>query len=94
VIALCKAFQEGRMDRAWALQKVVLDQIPPMLSRVAAQTMGGTLAHSGIGFTKEKFRLMSGIDLGPPLPPYAPASEQEKAKAKKDVEAVKKILQS
>lgn len=92
VMELCKAFREGRTDRAWALQKVVLDQIPPMLSRVAAQTMGGTLAHSGIGFIKEKFRLMSGIDLGPPLPPYEPASEQEKAKAKREVGAIKEIL--
>jgi dihydrodipicolinate synthase/N-acetylneuraminate lyase len=93
VVALCRAFREGRMERAWALQKVVLDQIPPLLSRVAAQAMGGNLAHSGIGFVKEKFRQMSGIDLGPPLPPYEPASEQERVKAQKDAQVIKGILQ-
>jgi 4-hydroxy-tetrahydrodipicolinate synthase len=93
VMALYKAFQEGRMERAWSLQKAVLDQVPLLLPRVASQAMGGSIAHSGIGFIKEKFRLMSGIDLGPPLPPYEPASEQEKAKAKKDVEVIKRLLQ-
>ena len=93
MVALCKAFREGRMERAWSLQKVVLDQIPLMLPRVASQAMGGSIAHSGIGFIKEKFKLMSGIDLGPPLPPYEPASEQEKAKAKRDVEVLQRILQ-
>ncbi|MEW6665380.1 MAG: hypothetical protein AB1512_09180 [Thermodesulfobacteriota bacterium] len=93
VVALYEAFLEGRMDRAWSLQKVVLDQVPLSLPRVASQAMGGTIAHSGIGFIKEKFRLMSGIDLGPPIPPYEPASEQEKAKAKRDVEVIRRILQ-
>ena len=91
-VALYRAFRAGRMERAWQLQKAVLAQVPLMLPRTASLAMGASLAHSGIGYIKARFGLMSGIDIGPPMPPYEPADEHERSRAAKEIEALKRIV--
>jgi len=90
--ALYRAFSAGDVARAWSLQKTVLAQCPLILPRAASQAMGGHVAHSGIGYMKEKFRQISGIDLGPPMPPHEPANPDEAAKARADVEALRRAI--
>lgn len=41
--------------------------------------------HSAVGYMKAKISIMSGIDMGPPLPPYLPASEEEREKARRAI---------
>lgn len=90
--ALHRAFNAGDMNRAWTLQKTILKQCPLILPRAASQGQGGHVAHSGIGFMKEKFRQISGIDLGPPMPPHEAAGPGEIAKAREDIAALQRAL--
>ena len=90
--ALYRAFCAGDMARAWSLQKTILAQCPLILPRAASQAMGGHVAHSGIGFMKEKFKQISGIDLGPPIPPHQAAGPEEVAKARADIEALRRAV--
>ncbi len=54
--------------------------------------MGSRIDHSAVGYMKAKFSIMSGIDIGPPMPPYQAASESEIQKARSGIEKIKKIL--
>ena len=90
--ALHRAFSAGDMRRAWSLQKTILAQCPLILPRAASQAMGGHAAHSGIGYMKEKFRQISGIDLGSPMPPHEAASADEIVKARADIEALQRAV--
>jgi dihydrodipicolinate synthase/N-acetylneuraminate lyase len=54
--------------------------------------MGSKIDHSGIGYLKARFSLMSGIDLGPPMPPYRPASEAEVEKVKKGIQSLEALI--
>jgi dihydrodipicolinate synthase/N-acetylneuraminate lyase len=54
--------------------------------------MGSKIDHSGIGYLKARFSLMSGIDMGPPMPPYRPASAAEIEKAKKGIQSLEALI--
>jgi len=90
--ATYKAFRAGDTERAWALQKAIVEQSPLLIPRTASLAMGSRIDHSGIGYLKSRFSLMSGIDIGPPVPPYLPASAGEIEKAKKGIEKFEKLL--
>lgn len=87
------AFKAGDMKKAWALQKEIVAQSPLLIPRIAAMAMGAGLDHSAVGYMKAKFSIMSGIDMGPPLPPYLPASKDELEKAKKGIAALNRMLE-
>jgi hypothetical protein len=80
------------MKKAWNLQKEMVAQSPLLIPRIAAMAMGAVIDHSVVGFMKAKFSLMSGIDMGPPLPPYLPASKNELEKAKKGIARLNQVL--
>jgi 4-hydroxy-tetrahydrodipicolinate synthase len=84
--AIFEAFTGGEMDKAWDLQKAIAEQSPLLIPRVASTVMGSKIDHSGIGYLKARFSLLSGIDIGPPLPPHRPASKAEVERAKKGIE--------
>ncbi len=95
VPAMCatyEAFKRGNMNRAWELQKAIAAQSPLLIPRVASSTMGSKMDRSGIGSLKARFSLMSGIDLGPPMPPYGPASEAEVEKAKQGIRSLEALI--
>ena len=90
--ATYEAFKAGNMERAWELQKAIAVQSPLLMPRTASLAMGSKTDHSGIGYLKSRFSLMSGIDIGPPMPPYHPASEAEIKKAKKGIHKLEALI--
>ena len=90
--ATYEAFKSGNMNRAWELQKAIIAQSPLLIPRTASSTTGNKIDHSGIGYLKARFSLMSGIDIGPPMPPYFPASEAEVEKAKNGIRSLEALL--
>jgi len=93
--AMCatyEAFKAGNMTMAWELQKAIAAQSPLLIPRTASSGMGTRIDHSGIGYLKARFSLLSGIDIGPPLPPYRPASKTEIEKAKKGIRELETLL--
>ena len=91
MIAVHDAFKKGEVDKAWHLQQVIISQSPLLIPRTAGLVMGSRIDHSGLGYMKAKFFHMSGIDLGPPLPPYKPATDAENEKARKAVAELNKF---
>ena len=89
--ATYNAFKNGDMTKAWQLQQIIMSQSPLLIPRTAAMAMGSRIDHSVVGYMKAKFYHMSGIDLGPPLPPYKPATDAEHQKAKKAVAELNKV---
>ncbi len=94
VAAVYKAFKQGDLERAWALQKAIVEQSPLLIPQTAGLFLGSPMSHSGIGYMKARFSLMSGIDIGPPIPPYKPASTGEIERAKKGIQKIDAIMQS
>jgi len=90
--ATYEAFKTGNMDRAWELQKAIAAQSPLLIPRAASSATGSKIDHSGIGYLKARFSLMSGIDIGPPMPPYRPASAAEVEKAKKGIQSLEALI--
>jgi 4-hydroxy-tetrahydrodipicolinate synthase len=90
--ATFEAFKAGKMARAWELQKAIAAQSPLLIPRTASLAMGNRIDHSGIAYLKSRFSLMSGIDIGPPMPPYRPASEAEIEKARKGIHIVEALI--
>lgn len=90
--AIYEAFKAGKTARAWELQSAIAAQSPLMVPRMASMVMGSKTDHSGIGYLKSRFSLLSGIDMGPPVPPYRPASGAEIEKAKKGIELMEALL--
>jgi 4-hydroxy-tetrahydrodipicolinate synthase len=90
--ATYEAFKAGKMERAWELQKAIVEQSPLLIPRTASLAMGSKIDHSGIGYLKCRFSMMSGIEMGPPLPPYRPASEAEIEKAKKGIRKLEALI--
>jgi 4-hydroxy-tetrahydrodipicolinate synthase len=93
--AMCviyEAFKAGDMARAWEVQKAIVEQSPLLIPRTASLAMGSRIDHSGIGYLKCRFSLQSGIDIGPPMPPYHPASEKEIEKAKKGIRKIEALI--
>jgi len=90
--AVYEAFKNGNMKRAWELQKAIAAQSPLLVPRTASSATGSRIDHSGIGYLKARFSLMSGIDMGPPVPPYSPASEAEVEKAKKGIRTIEALI--
>jgi dihydrodipicolinate synthase/N-acetylneuraminate lyase len=88
--AVYDAFKKGDMEKAWHLQQIIISQSPLLIPRTAGMAMGSRIDHSVVGYMKAKFFHMSGIDLGPPLPPYQPASDAENEKAKQAVAQLNK----
>jgi 4-hydroxy-tetrahydrodipicolinate synthase len=88
-VALYKAFKDGDMERAWALQDQLVDE-PPfvmlLIPGLAALSIGAKIPSSGIGYYKAKNSIVLGIDMGPPAPPYMPATEA-------DIKQIKKIAE-
>jgi hypothetical protein len=80
------------MARAWELQNAIAAQSPLLIPRIASMAMGSKSDHSGIGYLKTRFSLLSGIDIGPPMPPYRPASGGEIEKAKKGIQLMEALL--
>lgn len=91
MVAIHDAFKKGEMEKAWHLQQIIISQSPLLIPRTAAQAMGSRIDHSVVGYMKAKFFHMSGIDLGPPLPPYQPATEAEHQKAKRAVAELNRV---
>lgn len=89
--AVYDAFKSGDMTRAWQLQQIIISQSPLLIPRTAAMAMGSRIDHSVVGYMKAKFHHISGIDMGPPLPPYKPATEAENEKAKRAVAELNKV---
>lgn len=92
VCALYKAFKANHSERAWELQKAIAMQSPLLVPRTASSVMGSRIDHSGVGYLKARFSLMSGIDIGPPMPPYLPASPVEIEKARKGIRKIETLL--
>ena len=92
--ATYRAFKAGDMKRAWDLQKEIASQSPLLIPRIAAMAMGARMDHSAVGYMKAKFSIMSGIDMGPPIPPYLPASEEEIEKAKRGIARLNQIIEA
>lgn len=90
--AIYEAFKNQNMERAWELQKAIAAQSPLLVPRIASLAMGSKAEHSGIGYLKKRFSLMSGIDIGPPLPPHQPASGAEIEKAKKGIKKLEGLM--
>jgi dihydrodipicolinate synthase/N-acetylneuraminate lyase len=90
--AVYEAFKMGNTHRAWELQKAIAAQSPLLIPRAASSTMGSKVDHSGVGYLKARFSLMSGIDMGPPLPPYRRASAAEVEKAKKGIQVLEALI--
>lgn len=88
-VATYKAFKSGNIEKAWELQKRMVEQSPLLVPLTAAMALGSKVEHSGIGYQKAKFSILSGIDMGPPMPPYKPASEAELEKARQEIEKLK-----
>lgn len=93
VCATHKAFKAGNLARAWELQKAIAMQSPLLVPRTASSVMGSRIDHSGVGFLKARFSLMSGIDIGPPMPPYQPATPAEMEKARKGIRKIEQLLE-
>lgn len=91
MVAVHDAFKSGDMTRAWHLQQIIISQSPLLIPRTASMAMGSRIDHSVVGYMKAKFHHISGIDMGPPLPPYKPATEAENEKAKKGVAELNKV---
>ncbi len=85
MVAVYDAFKKGDMEKAWHLQKIIISQSPLLIPRTAGMAMGSRVDHSMVGYMKEKFHQISGIDLGPPLPPFKVATKPEKEKAKQAI---------
>ena len=90
--AIYDAFKEGNMGRAWELQSAIAAQSPLLVPRIASSGTGTRIPHSGIGYLKARFSLLSGIDIGPPLPPYRAASTEETEKAREAIREVETLL--
>jgi len=88
--ATYNAFKSGDLAKAWHLQQIIISQSPLLIPRTAAMAMGSRIDHSAVGYMKAKFYHMSGIDMGPPLPPYKPATQAEFEKAKQAVAELNK----
>lgn len=93
VCAMYETHKAGNLDRAWDLQKAIALQSPLLVTRTASSVMGGRVDHSGVGYLKARFSLMSGIDIGPPMPPYRPASAGEVEKARKGIRSIEELLE-
>ena len=91
MVAVYDTFKKGDMEKAWHLQQIIISQSPLLIPRTAAMAMGSRIDHSVVGYMKAKFFHMSGIDLGPPLPPYKAATEAENKKAKQAVAELNKV---
>jgi len=87
-----KAFTSGDMDRAWELQKAIVEQAPLLIPQTAGLFLGSKVVHSGIGYMKARFSIISGIDIGPPMPPYKPASKDEIERARKGIEKLRSMI--
>lgn len=90
--AVYDAFKQGDLQKAWTLQKVIISQSPLLIPRTAAMAMGSRIDHSAVGYMKAKFSLMSGIDIGPPLPPYMAATEAELEKARRAIDELASMI--
>ena len=90
--SLYEAFKAGRLARAWELQKAIALQSPFLIPRTASSVMGSRIDHSGVGYLKARFSLMSGIEIGPPMPPYLQASPAEMEKAGKGIRKIETLL--
>jgi 4-hydroxy-tetrahydrodipicolinate synthase len=90
--AIYEAFKAGKMERAWEVQKAIAEQSPLLIPRIASLGMGSRIEHSGVGYLKARFSLMSGIEMGPPMPPYGPASKSELEKAKKGIRKMEALI--
>jgi len=90
--AIFEAVKAGNTAKAWELQKAIAAQSPLLIPRTASMVMGNKSDHSGIGYLKARFSLASGIDIGPPMPPYRPASGAEIEKAKKGTRLMEALL--
>jgi len=80
------------MDRAWELQKAIVEQAPLLIPQTAGLFLGSKVVHSGIGYMKARFSIISGIDIGPPMPPYKPASKDEIERARKGIEKLRSMI--
>ena len=92
VVAAYKAFRSGDMERAWELQKLIVEQSPLLIPQVAGMVLGSKVEYSAIVFQKARFSMMTGIDMGPPAPPYKPASDAELEKARLGIEKAKSSI--
>ncbi|MBI4319318.1 MAG: dihydrodipicolinate synthase family protein [Chloroflexi bacterium] len=72
------AFKEKNWDRAWALQSRMTNERPLLTyPAIAEMTPGAKVTSSHMGYHKAKTSVVTGIEMGPPAPPYAPATEAE-----------------
>ncbi|MBO05984.1 MAG: hypothetical protein CMI58_02965 [Parcubacteria group bacterium] len=88
-LELDKAVKNGDIKKACDLQLALSASWPFLFSEaLAKQAYGAKIDSSGIGVQKLKASLCMGIDMGPPMQPFAPASEAEIAFAKASLESL------
>jgi 4-hydroxy-tetrahydrodipicolinate synthase len=81
------AVQKGDIKRACELQLMLSASWPFVFAEaLALQAYGAKIGSSGIGAMKAKASLCMGIDMGPPMRPFAPPTEAE-------IQAVKESLE-
>jgi len=77
-LELYNAINGGDIKRACELQLVLNGSWPLLMAEALATfAYGSKVETSIIGYCKAKASLCMGIDMGPPMPPFAPASEAE-----------------
>jgi dihydrodipicolinate synthase/N-acetylneuraminate lyase len=77
-LGVYNAIRAGDWDKAWKLQLTLTAEWPILMAEALAGRVFGAKVTSSIqGFTKAKASLAMGIEMGPPMPPYLPATEAE-----------------
>lgn len=85
-MAAYKAFKNKDMDRAWAIQSRMTNERPILtMPHIAGMVPGARISSSTIGYHKAKTSIVLGVEMGPPAPPYAPASKAELEDIKKNI---------
>jgi len=91
-VAAYEAFRNKDMDRAWALQSRMTNERPLLaMPAIANMVPGASITSSTIGYHKAKASMVLGIEMGPPAPPYAPATEADIENIKKSIEEFRQL---
>ncbi len=81
------AMMNNDFKKALELQFQMCNEWPLRVIPVVSSMVPGTrVTTSGIGLEKAKTSMVLGIEMGPPAPPYVPASEAEIDIIRKDIE--------
>jgi len=86
-LALYDSVQKGDIKRASELQLMLAESWPFLFPEaMALQAYGAKIESSGIGAQKAKASMCMGIEMGPPMPPFAPPTEAQLKTVKESLE--------